>query len=414
MSLDPSAPLPPTVHPATPSTPPARSAESRRTTVLLAILAALLVALLIPYVTERVQYALAKGTLRARADVAAEELARLEERAELVGLADTSRAFRLVAQRVEPSVVHINTVQVNVDSRGPADEWTFRSPGRRYLARGQGSGVIVDPAGYIVTNFHVIERANAISVQLADGRTIREVQVVGYDVLTDLAVLKISAPGLVAAEWGDSDALEVGDWVLAIGNPYGLDRTVTMGIVSAKDRRGVARGSPYQDFLQTDTAVNPGNSGGPLVNIAGKIVGINTAIVGEAFQGISFAIPSRRAREVFDKLVASGKVVRGWLGVAVEELTPELASQLGVRAERGVVVRGVVRGSPAEAAGLEPGDVVVAWDDEPISDPTEFTLRAAQAEIGTKVRLRVLRGRAEVTVAVTIRERPDTSPAPGR
>ena len=197
----------------------------------------------------------------------------------------------------------------------------------------------------MLTNNHVIEDASAIHLKLSDGRTVRNCEVVGVDQLTDLAVLKIDLEGLAAAPWGDSDALEVGDWVLAVGNPFGLDRSVTAGIVSAKERRNVVSSLPYQDFLQTDAAVNPGNSGGPLVNLQGEVVGINTAIVGDAFQGISFAIPSSIAREVYDRLKTTGKASHGWLGVGLNPLNEDLAEQLGAE---GVLITNVFSDSPAD------------------------------------------------------------------
>ena len=189
--------------------------------------------------------------------------------------------------------------------------------------------MIVDAEGYIITNYHVVDRASEVNVELSDGSKHRA-QVVGIDPATDLAVLKIGAANLTAAPWGKSSDLEVGDPVLAIGNPFGLARTVTAGILSATGRHAVVENVNYQDFLQTDAAVNPGNSGGPLVNMKGQVVGINTAIVGPTYQGISFAIPSDMVHQVYDQLIRSGKVARGWLGVSMRELTPEESEKLGV------------------------------------------------------------------------------------
>ncbi len=199
----------------------------------------------------------------------------------------------------------------------------------------QGSGVIVDAEGYIITNYHVVDRASEVNVELSDGSK-HQAQVVGTDPATDLAVLKIGAANLTAAPWGKSSDLEVGDPVLAIGNPFGLARTVTAGILSATGRHAVVENVNYQDFLQTDAAVNPGNSGGPLVNMKGQIVGINTAIVGPTYQGISFAIPSDMVQQVYDQLIKSGKVARGWLGVSMKELPPEEAEKLGVQRRPGI------------------------------------------------------------------------------
>lgn len=389
-----------------PSAP--RPAPSRMP-LLLTILAALVFVVVLPYAAEQVSFAMKRGELRAKADEAEAELAKLDKNAELVQLSDTSRAFRLVAQRVEPSVVHINTEGVRVVREEVQDEWGSRIPyGRGERMRGQGSGVIVDAKnGYVVTNFHVIQEASALNVRLADGRTVDAVRIVGYDVLTDLAVLQLPADKLIAAEWGDSDSLEVGDWVLAVGNPYGLDRTVTSGIVSAKQRRGLARTSPYQDFLQTDAAVNPGNSGGPLVDIRGRVVGINTAIVGQSFQGISFAIPSETARDIYNKLVTEGKVARAWLGVGLKRLDADQLKELGVKAEAGIIVTQLVPNSPAALGGLRPGDVILEWDGKPVVDVMELTLQIGQGKIGAKVPVVIARGERQTELTVTLGQRPD-------
>jgi serine protease Do len=267
---------------------------------------------------------------------------------------------------------------------------------------GQGSGVIVDSTGYIVTNNHVVEGAQQIEVHLSDGRK-RQADVIGTDPLTDIAVLKIDADSLIAAEWGDSDKLEVGALVWAIGNPFGLDRSVTMGIISAKGRPGQ---NPFQNYLQTDAAVNPGNSGGPLVNIEGKIVGINTAIVGPSYQGVSFSIPSNEARKVYDRLRTEGKVARGWLGVALAQLTPELAKQLGLRQLRGALVQDVVRGAPAEKAGIEPGDVVVEWNGIAVDNSMMLSPLVAATKIGSSVPATIIRDGKSMEIKVTVEERP--------
>jgi Do/DeqQ family serine protease len=360
-----------------------------------------------PQFAERVQYSAMRGQLRARVEAAKEELGELAKNAELVKLSDTSRAFRLVAERVEPSVVHIDTAQTVRQRTTGFDEF-FGLPGSSYRSIGQGSGVIVDTAGYIITNYHVIQDASQIEVALSDGRTIREVEVVGSDVLTDLAVLKIKADNLFAAELGDSKQLEVGDWVLAVGNPYGLDRTVTCGIVSAKQRRALAENSAYQSFLQTDAAVNPGNSGGPLVDVQGKVVGITTAIVGKSYQGISFAIPTEIVTTVYEHLRTRGSVPRGYLGVGLQEVTPELARQLQLGEVRGVLVTGVQPRSPAAKAGIEAGDVILSIEGEPINDPAELRQVVAGAKIGSSVKVRLVREGIEQTVSVTITQRPVT------
>ena len=373
---------------------------------LLLVGLALAVGLLAPYLVERVQYASTRGALRAKAEVAEETLSKLAVDAELVKLSDTSRAFRLVAQRVEPCVVHIDTEQF-APPRDAAFEFgePFQRGPRVNPARGQGSGVIIDPAGYILTNYHVVENASSINVRLTDQRQ-TTAQIIGFDELTDLAVLKIGLGDLVAAQWGDSRALEVGDWVLAVGNPYGLDRTVTSGIISAKHRDGVVGHGPHKNFLQTDAAVNPGNSGGPLLNIQGEVVGITTAIVGRAYQGISFAVPSEIAKDVFERLKSEGSITRGWLGVELADLTPALQQQLGIGDVKGALISGVRANTPAASAGLAAGDVVIEWNGEPVHDRNDLMLRVAAETVGAKATLKLLREAQEVQIPVTIGRRP--------
>jgi len=359
---------------------------------LLLILLGLILLLVLPYLAEQVQYAMTRGKLRAEMDAAGDALEKMP---------DASNRYRRAAMRVSPSVVGIKTVQV-VSGRGFGDEWWGGLPRAQ---AGEGSGVIVDPAGYIVTNYHVISQASTASIQLADGRTIDNVKVVGADPHNDLAVLKVDAGKLPAAVWGDSNQLQVGDQVLAVGNPYGLERTVTAGIVSAKNREGATEMGP-QEFLQTDVAVNPGNSGGPLVNLKGEVVGINTAIYGRSYQGISFAIPSDKAKEVYERLKAGGKVVRGWLGVQMTELNEPLARQLGLDRLEGVVVVSVVPDSPAEKAGFQARDVIVEWDGRRIEDPVELSRLVGRAKVGSQVKLKVIRDGQPVELTVEIAERP--------
>ena len=390
--------------PSAPSRPPARRGSFVSLFMLL-ILLVLVVSL--PYTVENVRYGFVRGQLRAQADFAAQELARLDKTAELVTLSDTSRAFRLVAERVEPCVVHIDTEQLTQrPRRAMFDDYGNRAPSF-YRSEGQGSGVIIDSAGYILTNFHVVQNASRIEVHLSDGRTIDAVEIVGEpDPITDVAVLKINATGLIAAEWGDSEQLAPGDWVLAIGNPYGLDRTVTAGIVSSRERRIAGEFSRFRDFLQTDAAVNPGNSGGPLVNIRGQVVGINTAIIGEAFQGISFAIPSRVARDIYEKIRTQGEVVRGFLGIGLGVLTPDIARQLGAADTAGVVVTSVLPGGPAAKAGLEPGDIIVEWDGQAATDVDELILWIGACEVGKNVPMKILRQGQPRSLEVNVGRRP--------
>ncbi|HWB13542.1 MAG TPA: trypsin-like peptidase domain-containing protein [Pirellulales bacterium] len=390
--------------------------RNRRLPRLLWILAVLCVMLVLPQLVEKLQYGWTRGQLRAKADQATEELARLGKDAELATLSDTSKAFRLVARRIEPSVVHIDTVQeVQFGRNASSDEWGFQLPPnrRRFEAQGQGSGVVVDAEnGYVLTNNHVVQSAVRVQVNLSDGRTIKsdEIDIVGVDVLTDLAVLRLHTNNLIAATWGNSQELEVGDWVLAVGNPYGLDRTVTCGIVSATQRRGLGHGV-YQSFLQTDAAVNPGNSGGPLLNIRGELIGITTAIVGEAYQGISFAIPSEVARDVYNKLKEHGHVARGWLGVQMAEMDEEVARQLNLGGQKGAFVGGVLPGSPAEAAGVQPGDLVIEWNGQKVSTNTELPLMVASTQVGSTAKVKVLREGKPLELSVKITERPQNLPA---
>lgn len=390
----------------------AYSAPNRRLFRLLWILIVLCLALVLPRLAGEVQYAMTRGQLRARAEAAAAELDKLDKTAELVKLADTSKAFRLVAQRIEPSVVHIDTSQeVRLGRAASSDEWGFQFPrGGRFERQGQGSGVVVDAEnGYVLTNFHVIQNASRLQVHLSDGRTIndKDIEIVGNDVLTDLAVLRVHADQLAAAVWGDSRELEVGDWVLAVGNPYGLDRTVTCGIVSATQRRGFGHGI-YQNFLQTDAAVNPGNSGGPLLNIRGELIGITTAIVGEAYQGISFAIPSEVARDVYERLKDKGRVARGWLGVELaQDISPEVAEKLQLKGKSGALVAGVLRGSPAETAGIEPGDLIIECNGQKVPSRMELPILVASTQPGTTVKVKIVRDGAERELSVKFTERPE-------
>jgi serine protease Do len=260
-----------------------------------------------------------------------------------------------------------------------------------------------------VTNYHVIASADEIQVKLADGRTF-VAEVVGDDAKNDLAVLKIKADKLVPAPWGDSDALQVGEMVWALGNPFGLDNSLTFGIVSAKARRVPIARDRYSEYLQTDTAVNPGNSGGPLVNMKGEVVGINTAIVGPTFQGISFAIPSNVVRRVYEQIKESGSIANGFLGVDLMNLNPVLAQRLGIEQLEGALVRGVVIGSPAEKAGVEPGDFVVAWNGEKLADAQQLSQNIAGTAPGTQAKMTVIRNGEEIQLEVTVGRRPRRNP----
>jgi serine protease Do len=364
---------------------------------LFLILVVLVLIFILPSVAERVQFAITRGEQRAKAEVAKKALEEMPE---------SSGRLAWVAKTIEPCVVGIETTRL-VRGGSYGDEWA-----QLFAQSGEGSGVIVDQSGYIVTNAHVIDGAAQLTVKLSDGRTVEDAELVGADPLADLAVLKINANGLTTAPWGDSDQLEVGDEVLAVGNPYRLARTVTAGIISAKDRPGVV-GQPasgqlaYEEFLQTDAAVNPGNSGGPLVNMKGEVVGINTAIIGPAYQGISFAIPSNRAREVYEHLRATGEITpRSYLGVRMSDLNEYLALQLGLDEPRGVLVRRVEPGSPADKAGIQRLDVIVEWNGREIKDSTDLALAVARTKIGAKVEVLVIRKGQERRLEVTVGQRP--------
>ncbi len=321
----------------------------------------------------------------------------------LAGLPAAADRYPLVAKIIEPSVVG---VQTTIRVASPFGGVGLFEPEVRAMA--QGSGVIVDPSGYILTNAHVISRAaeNGVAVQLSDGRTIKHATIVGVDPATDLAVLKVDAGKLSAAKLGDVSALQVGDPVLAVGSPYGLTETVTAGIISAKNRKVGIQNVRYEDFLQTDAAVNPGNSGGPLVNMNAEVVGINTAIVGHAYQGIGFAIPSDLAKKVYELLRTSG-ISRGWAGVGVQDLSGALAERLGLKQATGALVAEVVANSPADKAGLKPGDVVVQWDDQGIASSNELRIAVARTKPGSKVRIAFYRDGERRTATITVAERPN-------
>ena len=312
----------------------------------------------------------------------------------------TGPDFTDVAEGTIPAVTNISSRQVVRQRSLFGDDPFFRyffgdTPGfSGYRERPSlGSGVIVRPDGYILTNAHVVGRQTAgVTVSLADNREF-EAQLVGRDESTDIALLKIDADGLPTVPWGDSTALRIAEWVLAVGNPFQLNQTVTLGIVSAvgRDNLGVAR---YEDFIQTDAAINPGNSGGALINSSGELIGINTAIYSDSggYQGIGFAVPSNLARRVMDDLIAYGEVRRGSFGyVDVRALTPQLARELDARDMAGVVVWRIHRDSSAAQAGIEPGDIVVSLDGNPVEDFAGYGRLLSDSEIGSTVTLGVSR-----------------------
>jgi serine protease Do len=275
-------------------------------------------------------------------------------------------------------------------------------PQREFKQRSLGSGFIIDKDGYIVTNNHVIDNADEIKVRLANDREF-DATVVGRDAKTDLALIRIKgAQHLVPLKMGDSDRLEVGSWVVAIGSPFGLEQTVTAGIVSAKGR--VIGAGPYDDFIQTDASINPGNSGGPLLNMKGEVVGINTAIVAQG-QGIGFAIPVNLARGIIAQLKKNGSVTRGWLGVGIQDLTPQLAEYYGLKDKKGVLVSQVFKGDPAEKAGIKPNDIIVAVDGKPVHSGRQLSKTVAGLAVGKRVAIKILRDGKEKTVYAKLAKR---------
>src|SRR5437773_6331084 len=269
-----------------------------------------------------------------------------------------------------------------------------------------GSGVIIDPNGYIVTNNHVVDRASEIKVYLSNKKEY-QAKTIGTDPKTDLAVIKIEATNLPYLKWGNYDELQVGDIVLAVGSPFGLSQTVTMGIISALGRGNVGI-ADYEDFIQTDASINPGNSGGALVNLKGELIGINTAIFSRTGgnEGIGFAVPVSLAKPITESLIKAGKVVRGWLGVAIQEITPDLAKAFKVKEQKGALVSDVNEQGPALKAGLQRGDVIMEFDGKEVQTVSELRNRVAQTPVGSKVALKVLRDGQEKQLTLHIGERP--------
>jgi len=352
----------------------------------------------------------------AKADVARESLKTAT---------DLSTAFSEVADVIRPSVVNISSVKkININQRFQRmPEGLFNSPFRDffgddffdrffhpqtphqgYVQKGLGTGVIVSEDGYILTNNHVVREADEVTVKLSDEREYKA-EIIGTDEKTDLAVIKIDSKDLHSAKLGDSDEVKIGEWVVAAGNPFGLSHTITTGIVSAKGRANVGI-VDYEDFIQTDAAINPGNSGGPLVNLRGEVVGINTAIFSKSggYMGIGFAIPVNMAKSIMDSLIESGEVVRGWLGVAIQNLDEGLAESFDYKGTDGVLVGDVTDGGPAEKAGLQQGDIIVRFNKKDVENVHQLRSTVAATKPGEKVPVEIFRSGKPMTITVEIGE----------
>jgi len=351
-------------------------------------------------------------------------------------LRQMGRAFAQIAEKASPAVVAIRAERTVTQQYYTIPDWPFgdgfdpfgddffdrffqrrsrprRSPQRQQksVQTAQASGFLISPDGYILTNNHLVGGADKVLVKIAGHSTEMEAKLIGTDAATDVAVVKIEGNDFPHLKLADSDKLQVGEWVIAIGNPFGLSHTVTAGIVSAKGRSGLRLSSEeisYQDFIQTDAAINYGNSGGPLIDLDGNVVGINTAIIGPGGNiGIGFAIPINLAKSVQKQLIDTGKVVRGWVGIAMMQLTPELAEGLGLdKNTKGVAVSQVIEGSPAEEAGIKHNDVIVEFEGEPVENDNEFRNRVAMLKPGTKVKLVVLQDGKRKTFTIKLAERP--------
>lgn len=398
----------------------------------LVVVLVLLMALryMLPSVLEFSRYSWHRGQLRAEYEMAGHQL-------ESVSWEGLSTISQTVAKRVSPSVVHIMMSAVESNDPEPSLEEMVRSIPKR-MKVGQGSGIVIDDRGYILTNYHVLDDGSQINVILADERTC-VAELVGFDIPTDLAVLKINALDILPISWGDSDCIEVGSPVWAVGSPFGLTGSVTFGILSSKHRLDLSgtsyedsirnpptRGTKqkamarYSDLMQSDVAVNPGNSGGPLVNGRGELIGINTAIVGESYRGVSFSIPSNIARLVFKQILESGKMRRGWVGVELVKASevsrisqsdsePRLDRDVDAAKApiRGAVVKSVFAKSPAASAGLKVGDTIVELNGQRIKGVADLIFEIGKTPVGNTVEFTIDRGDSEIKIGMAVGERPE-------
>jgi serine protease Do len=355
-----------------------------------------------------------EGQAEKSAQVSTQQAA--QEQAPAASALDLSTAIVEVAKRTIPAVVHIEVTE-RQEVANPLVPFENDPLFRRFFGipkdmpkkfkrelKGLGTGMIMDAKGHILTNNHVVGGATKIQVVLASGKQY-PAKVVGTDPKTDLAVIEIGAKeGLPYVTFGDSDKIEVGTWVVAIGQPLGLYQTVTQGIISAKHRTGIMDPSTYQDYLQTDAAINPGNSGGPLLNLEGEVIGVNAAIASQSggFEGIGFAIPCNMALYIAGQLIDHGKVERGWLGVSIQDLTPELAEKFGVERQKGALIAEVMKGGPAEKAGMKQGDIVISYQGKEIANASALRNEVATTPIGEQAKVTVLRKGKKVELAVTI------------
>jgi Do/DeqQ family serine protease len=315
----------------------------------------------------------------------------------------TQRAFSNVSKKVTPSVVNISTVSRKkivqpFFEANPLFEEFFGAPQTR-RDKSLGSGFLISKDGYIVTNDHVVRDAESIQVKLSNDK-VYDAKVIGGDQKTDIAVIKINAAELPSVVLGDSDKLEVGQWAIAIGNPFGLDRTLTVGVISATGRSNMGI-ETYENFIQTDASINPGNSGGPLLNVYGEVVGINTAIVA-AGQGIGFAIPINMAKPVFSQLIQKGNVSRGYMGVTIQPVTEDLAQSFGLKQAKGALVNDVIKGGPADKAGIRQGDVITALNGSEVKDPSHLQRQVAEAGIGKAAKITIFRDGKVLELSITL------------
>ena len=344
------------------------------------------------------------------------------EAAEKTTAKDWRSGFVEVANKVKPSVVAIRSERTVTVGPGYGEDFFKGTPFEDFFKQhggppvkrkqmGEGSGVIVDGKGHILTNYHVVAGAEKITIHLFDGRELKGT-VRGTDSRTDLAVVHVETPGLPVAVLGDSDKIQVGEWAIAIGSPFGLEETVTVGVISAKGRSGLGTGT-YEDLLQTDASINPGNSGGPLVNIDGEVIGINAMII-QPGQGIGFAIPINLARTIMEELIKTGKVIRPWIGIGLQDITPDLMKFFNLKEKEGALISQVYNGSPAEQVGLKVGDVVIEVDGVEIKSSQDVVREVLKKKVGQKVNLVILRGGKRLEISVTTAQMPEKVGERGR